>query len=97
MMRRGSDALVPCLGRRTGNNHLNLIGYVWRLWKEGTGLELLDLFVGEPFSLSEVMRCRQVGLLCVQEQAKDRPNMATAVRVLGSVSASLPQPKNPEF
>ncbi|KAF3674093.1 putative serine/threonine-protein kinase receptor [Capsicum annuum] len=79
------------------NNHLNLLGHAWRLWKDGTSLELLDPSVGEPFSLSEVMRCIQVGLLCVQEQAEDRPNMATAVLMLGSESASLPQPKNPGF
>lgn len=43
------------------------------------------------------MRCIQVGLLCVQEQAEDRPNMATVVLMLGSESATLPQPKHPGF
>lgn len=69
----------------------------WRLWQEGSGSELLDPAFGESFSPSEVMRCIQVGLLCVQEQAEDRPNMATVVLMLGSESASLPQPKNPGF
>ncbi|XP_049382993.1 G-type lectin S-receptor-like serine/threonine-protein kinase At1g61500 [Solanum stenotomum] len=79
------------------NNQLNLLGHAWRLWKEGSGSELLDPSFGESFSPSEVMRCIQVGLLCVQEQAEDRPNMATVVLMLGSESASLPQPKNPGF
>ncbi|CAN4083906.1 unnamed protein product [Withania somnifera] len=79
------------------NNQLNLLGHAWRLWKEGTASELLDPSIGELPSPSEVMRCIQVGLLCVQEQAEDRPNMATVVLMLGSESASLPQPKNPGF
>ncbi|KAH0699832.1 hypothetical protein KY284_014047 [Solanum tuberosum] len=79
------------------NNQLNLLGHAWRQWKEGSGSELLDPSFGESFSPSEVMRCIQVGLLCVQEQAEDRPNMATVVLMLGSESASLPQPKNPGF
>ncbi|XP_027771293.1 receptor-like serine/threonine-protein kinase SD1-8 [Solanum pennellii] len=40
---------------------------------------------------------KKVGLLCVLEQAEDRPNMATVVLMLGSESASLPHPKNPGF
>ncbi|XP_060191620.1 receptor-like serine/threonine-protein kinase SD1-8 [Lycium barbarum] len=79
------------------NNQLNLLGHAWRLWKEGKGSELLDPSVGESFSPSEVMRCIQVGLLCVQEQADDRPKMDTVVLMLGSESTSLPQPKNPGF
>ncbi|XP_016463106.1 receptor-like serine/threonine-protein kinase SD1-8 [Nicotiana tabacum] len=79
------------------NNQLNLLGHAWKLWKEGRGSELLDPSVGETFSPCEVMRCIQVGLLCVQEQAEDRPKMATVVLMLGSESASLPQPKTPGF
>ncbi|XP_059292821.1 receptor-like serine/threonine-protein kinase SD1-8 [Lycium ferocissimum] len=79
------------------NNQLNLLGHAWRLWKEGKGSELLDPSVAESFSPSEVMRCIQVGLLCVQEQADDRPKMDTVVLMLGSESTSLPQPKNPGF
>lgn len=69
----------------------------WRLWKEGRASELLDSAVGETFSPCEVMRCIQVGLLCVQEQAEDRPNMATVVLMLGSETATMPQPKHPGF
>ncbi|KAK4368346.1 hypothetical protein RND71_012138 [Anisodus tanguticus] len=79
------------------NNQRNLLGHAWRLWIEGGASELLDSTVGESFSPCEVMRCIQVGLLCVQEQAEDRPNMATVVLMLGSESATLPQPKHPGF
>ncbi|XP_019175101.1 PREDICTED: receptor-like serine/threonine-protein kinase SD1-8 [Ipomoea nil] len=79
------------------NNQQNLLGHAWGLWREGRGSELLDPAVGESFSPSEVMRCIQVGLVCVQEQAEDRPNMATVLLMLSSESTTLPQPKHPGF
>ncbi|CAN4092088.1 unnamed protein product [Withania somnifera] len=79
------------------NNQRNLLGHAWRLWREGRASELLDSEVGESYSPCEVMRCIQVGLLCVQEQAEDRPNMATVVLMLGSETATMPQPKHPGF
>ncbi|WMV17949.1 hypothetical protein MTR67_011334 [Solanum verrucosum] len=79
------------------NNERNLLGHAWKLWREGGASELLDSSVGESFSPCEVIRCIQVGLLCVQEQAEDRPNMATVVLMLGSETATMPQPKHPGF
>ncbi|GLT64179.1 hypothetical protein SLA2020_366870 [Shorea laevis] len=72
--------------------NLNLIGYAWRLWKEGRPLELVDACLGESHSLSEVLRCIHVSLLCVQQRAEDRPSMSSVVLMLSSESA-LPQPK----
>ncbi|KZV20527.1 hypothetical protein F511_21041 [Dorcoceras hygrometricum] len=79
------------------NNHLNLLAYAWGLYREGRALELKDSDSGKSYSASEVMRCIQVGLLCVQEHAEDRPNMSTVVLMLSSETASMPQPKNPGF
>ncbi|XP_073280427.1 receptor-like serine/threonine-protein kinase SD1-8 [Primulina huaijiensis] len=79
------------------NNHLNLLAYAWGLYREGRALELIDSDSGRSYSASEVIRCIQVGLLCVQEHAEDRPNMSTVVLMLSSESASMPQPKNPGF
>ncbi|VFQ88976.1 unnamed protein product [Cuscuta campestris] len=79
------------------NNQQNLLGHAWTLWREGRWPELLDSTIGEMYSHCEAMRCIQVGLLCVQEGAEDRPNMATVVLMLSSESATLPQPKNPGF
>ena len=53
--------------------------------------------MGDKYSIHEVLRCIQVGLLCVQERAEDRPTMASVVLMLSSESASLPQPKLPGF
>ncbi|XP_058197188.1 receptor-like serine/threonine-protein kinase SD1-8 [Rhododendron vialii] len=79
------------------NQQINLLGHAWRLWREGKGLELLDPSVGKLYIAAEVLRCIQVGLLCVQERAEDRPTMSSVVLMLSSESASLSQPKNPGF
>ncbi|KAG5246842.1 receptor serine/threonine-protein kinase [Salix suchowensis] len=79
------------------NSELNLLGNVWRQWKDGKGLEVLDISVGSSYSPSEVLRCIEVGLLCVQERAEDRPTMASAVLMLSSETASMPQPKTPGY
>ncbi|CAI9087670.1 OLC1v1021803C1 [Oldenlandia corymbosa var. corymbosa] len=79
------------------NNQLNLLSYAWKLWREGRGLELLDSTAGEKFDSYEVMRCIQVGLLCVQEHAEDRPDMANVVLLLRCESAPVPNPKHPGF
>ncbi|XP_058075296.1 uncharacterized protein LOC131223778 [Magnolia sinica] len=75
---------------------LNLLGYAWRLWKEDKILELMDPSMGDPCSMSEVLRCIHVGLLCVQECETDRPSMSSVVLMLGQ-STSLPTPNQPAF
>lgn len=60
-------------------------------------MELIDQSLGDLYSPSEVMRCIQVGLLCVQERAEDRPTMSSVVLMLSSETATLPQPKQPGF
>lgn len=44
----------------------------------------------------EMMRCVQIGLLCVQEDPTDRPGMSTVVFMLGN-EVVLPSPKKPAF
>ncbi|KAI9186372.1 hypothetical protein LWI28_016585 [Acer negundo] len=66
------------------------------LWKEGRPMELIDDNLGNSGQLTEVLRCIHVGLLCVQQRPKDRPNMSSVVLMLGSES-SLPQPNEPGF
>nr|CAD1832648.1 unnamed protein product [Ananas comosus var. bracteatus] len=75
---------------------LNLLGHAWRLWKEGNLMELIDGSMS-LCNVSEALRCMQVGLLCVQERAEERPHMSTVILMLGSASAMLPQPKQPGY
>ncbi|XP_030955200.1 G-type lectin S-receptor-like serine/threonine-protein kinase At4g27290 isoform X1 [Quercus lobata] len=74
----------------------NLIGYAWRLWNEGRPLELTDECLGQSSTLSEVLRCIHISLLCVQQCPEDRPSMSSVIVMLGSEGA-LPQPKQPGF
>ncbi|KAF2285887.1 hypothetical protein GH714_008714 [Hevea brasiliensis] len=78
------------------NYSLNLVGYAWKLWKDGKFLELIDPLLREACHLSEVKRCVHISLLCVQHHPKDRPTMASVVLMLGSEIA-FPQPKEPGF
>ncbi|GKV19864.1 hypothetical protein SLEP1_g30067 [Rubroshorea leprosula] len=78
------------------SDNINLIGHAWRLWKEGHPLELIDSFGKESCTLSEVLRCIHIGLLCVQQHSKDRPSMSSVVVMLSS-ETELVQPKEPSF
>ncbi|KAK6946802.1 Serine-threonine/tyrosine-protein kinase, catalytic domain [Dillenia turbinata] len=87
--------------RNRGFSHphhdLSLLGHAWNLFNEGKALELLDPSIRSLPSMSEVSRCIQIGLLCVQRHAKDRPTMSSALSMLDSENALLPQPKEPDF
>ena len=60
-------------------------------------MEVLDPCLKDSYSRNEVLRCIQIGLLCVQEDPADRPTMATIVLMLSSNSVTLPLPKKPAF
>ncbi|KAL1195158.1 Receptor-like serine/threonine-protein kinase SD1-8 [Cardamine amara subsp. amara] len=82
------------------NRDLNLLGCVWRNWKEGNGLEIIDPIITDSSSMvrqNEILRCIQIGLLCVQEHAEDRPTMSLVVLMLGSETTTIPQPKPPGY
>ena len=66
------------------------------MWTEERALELLDGVLRERFTPSEVIRCIQVGLLCVQQRPKDRPDMSSVVLMLNGEKL-LPNPKVPGF
>ncbi|PQM33304.1 uncharacterized protein Pyn_31292 [Prunus yedoensis var. nudiflora] len=77
------------------DHSINLIGHVWQLWREDRALEIVDSSL-ESYHSDEVMRCIQVGLLCLQEDSEDRPTMSAVVFML-SGEASLPSPQQPAF
>jgi len=51
----------------------------------------------ENYSHIEVIKCIQIGLLCVQENPNVRPTMATVVSYLNSHSPELSSPQEPAF
>ncbi|KAF3954884.1 hypothetical protein CMV_019828 [Castanea mollissima] len=75
---------------------LTLIGHVWELWREDRALDIVDSSITESFVSHEVLRCIQIGLLCVQEDAADRPTML-AILLMLSCETTIPSPKQPAF
>ncbi|XP_010540889.1 PREDICTED: cysteine-rich receptor-like protein kinase 10 isoform X1 [Tarenaya hassleriana] len=75
----------------------DLVTYAWKLWRKGSPLELVDPTIGESYQRNEVTRCIHIGLLCVQEDLGDRPNMSTIVLMLTSNTVTLPVPQQPGF
>ena len=59
-------------------------------------MELLDEVLGEQCEPAEVIRCIQVGLLCVQQRPEDRPDMSSVVLLLKG-DKLLSKPKVPGF
>ncbi|KAG4980559.1 hypothetical protein JHK82_033801 [Glycine max] len=74
----------------------NLLGHAWRLWVEERALDLLDKVLEEQCRPFEVIRCIQVGLLCVQRRPEHRPDMSSVVPMLNGEKL-LPEPTVPAF
>ena len=68
----------------------------YQLWQDGKWNELLDPALGGDVPVTEVMKCLQVALLCVQDSADDRPNMSEVVAMLGSL-ITMPEPRQPAY
>ncbi|XP_047943781.1 receptor-like serine/threonine-protein kinase SD1-8 isoform X2 [Salvia hispanica] len=78
------------------DHDLNLLGHAWKLWTEGNPRDFVDASILNRESLA-VIRCIQVGLLCVQQRPEDRPTMSNVVVMLDSEHPILDQPKQPGF
>ncbi|KAI9123553.1 hypothetical protein K1719_004853 [Acacia pycnantha] len=74
-----------------------LLSYTWKRWKEENLLEILDFNIKGFGSYNEVIKCIQIGLLCVQENPDSRPTMAEVVSYLSNDSIQLPLPQEPAF
>ncbi|KAK7317391.1 hypothetical protein RJT34_01568 [Clitoria ternatea] len=69
----------------------------WNKWCLGEFLELIDPMLEESYIPSEVKKCIHIGLLCVQQDAADRPTMSNVVVMVASNTMALPQPNQPAF
>lgn len=68
----------------------------WDSWRENGGADLLDQDISSSGSHDEVARCVQIGLLCIQQHAVDRPNIEQVMSML-TTTMDLPKPKQPVF
>uniref|UniRef100_A0ACD5VMS0 Uncharacterized protein n=1 Tax=Avena sativa TaxID=4498 RepID=A0ACD5VMS0_AVESA len=76
---------------------INLLGHAWQLWEDGKWTDLVDASLIPYRHSPKVMRCINIALLCVQENAVDRPAMGDVVSMLSSDTMILDEPKQPAY
>ncbi|KAG4907710.1 hypothetical protein JHK86_056194 [Glycine max] len=82
--------------RSVFSDHDDLLSYTWEQWMDEAPLNIFDQSIKAEFcDHSEVVKCIQIGLLCVQEKPDDRPKMAQVISYLNSSITELPLPKKP--
>ncbi|KAL0926680.1 hypothetical protein M5K25_002925 [Dendrobium thyrsiflorum] len=89
-------------GRRNsgfqGSDHaMNLLSYVWQYYKKQMAIKVVDRSLCDKFQSQEVLKCLQIGLLCVEDNQRLRPNVASLVVMLSSQSVMLPALAKPAF
>lgn len=60
-------------------------------------INLMDPLIFDPQMEPKILRYANVGLLCVQEVAQDRPSISTILSMLSSEIVDLPHPEQPAF
>ncbi|KAL6592434.1 hypothetical protein ACP70R_049487 [Stipagrostis hirtigluma subsp. patula] len=86
-------------GKRNSGSHqcgdfINLIGY------DGRWIDLVDASLVPKSHSAEMTKCIKIALLCVQENATDRPTMAEVVAMLNLSSETamiVAEPKQPAY
>ncbi|KAK3125249.1 hypothetical protein QOZ80_7BG0602280 [Eleusine coracana subsp. coracana] len=73
---------------------MNLLRDVWDHWTRGSILQMLDQSL-DRYSQSQALRCIHIGLLCVQVDPCDRPDMSAVVFMLVRDRMELQPPKEP--
>uniref|UniRef100_A0A8I7BI10 non-specific serine/threonine protein kinase n=1 Tax=Hordeum vulgare subsp. vulgare TaxID=112509 RepID=A0A8I7BI10_HORVV len=89
-------------GKRNSSGHgqnygefVNLLSYAWQLWNDGRAFELVDPTLGHCNEVTDIMRCVKVALLCVQDNAMDRPTISDVTAMLAHDGVPLPDPRWP--
>ncbi|XP_044973760.1 cysteine-rich receptor-like protein kinase 10 [Hordeum vulgare subsp. vulgare] len=76
---------------------INLLGHAWQLFDEESWSELIDAALLPDIHSTEMMRCINIALLCVQENAADRPTMLDVIAMLSNKTMILQKPKHPAY
>ncbi|XP_048561422.1 cysteine-rich receptor-like protein kinase 10 isoform X2 [Triticum urartu] len=76
---------------------INLLGHAWQLFQEESWSELIDAALVPNIHSTEMMRCINIALLCVQENAVDRPTMLDVIAMLSNKTMILQKPKHPAY
>ncbi|CAN6205637.1 unnamed protein product [Urochloa humidicola] len=75
---------------------VNLLSDVWDHWMKGTVLQMLHPSLDE-FAQSQALRCIHIGLLCIQPEPDDRPDISSVLFMLTRDSMELQPPAQPAF
>jgi hypothetical protein len=59
--------------------------------------DLMDPTLHEVCNTDQFVKCVHIGLLCVQDNPKDRPTTSNVVTMLDSDTRTLPTPKQPAY
>jgi len=76
---------------------INLLGHAWQLFEEESWTELVDVALLPDSHSIEMTRCINIALLCVQENAVDRPTMLDVIAMLSNKTMILQKPKHPAY
>jgi hypothetical protein len=77
---------------------ISVLAQVWENWTRGTITEIIDPSLRHSCAENiMVLKCTHIGLLCVQENPGDRPNMSSVILMLVGRSTTLPAPSRPAF
>ncbi|KMZ73110.1 S-locus receptor kinase (SRK) [Zostera marina] len=79
------------------SNLLELVRIVWRLYNEEKTSELINNCLIDTYSTPQALRFIEIGLLCVQEEAVDRPDMSIVVQMLNKENLTVPESNRPGF
>ncbi|CDP17676.1 unnamed protein product [Coffea canephora] len=74
-------------------NEVSLLGHAWKLWNANEATKLIDAAIVNSGIQTEMLRYIHVGLLCVQQFAKDRPDVSAVLLMLTSEISNLPRLK----
>ncbi|CAN8244988.1 unnamed protein product [Cochlearia groenlandica] len=81
------------------DNMEDLLSFAWRNWKEGVALNLVNknLMKMSSYSSNTILRCINIGLLCVQYKVAERPSMASVLMMLDEHTLAISEPSKPAF
>ncbi|KAL2931571.1 hypothetical protein RDABS01_036981 [Bienertia sinuspersici] len=63
--------------------------------ERGKAMDLVDSTLNNCFSKEEALKCIHIGLLCIQENADDRPKMNLIVATLNGQEINIPIQSHP--
>ncbi|GLJ35377.1 hypothetical protein SUGI_0711470 [Cryptomeria japonica] len=73
----------------------NLFDWAWRLYRGGDVLQMVESTIVESCQPEQLLRCIQVGLLCVQADATVRPDIWKVTVMISGDAVTLPSPIRP--